>query len=346
MKDLLFKAAVLHKLNEPLNLQTICLPEITQPGSILVKILCTAICGSQVGEMLGVKGPDRYLPHLLGHEALVEVIDSFDSKIVKNGDYAIAHWMKGSGRSGGSLKYKSGNSQINAGEIATFSEFALVSENRLTPMEANLVEEFGPELLCTVGCAYLTAYGVIRNDIGLGNMEQVLLVGGGGVCQAMVILLLSLGVENITVIEQNKNRQGYLARLGVQSVFETFDEVRASKRLYTAIAEFTGRPREIELSYQSLNKDGVLALIGVTPVGQKISLDPMPLHYGQKIVGVYGGGSEPNLDIPKILDLLGKNKMLIKNLNHEILSLSQINQGIEFVKNALVSGRVVIKMHQ
>jgi hypothetical protein len=33
-----------------------------------VKIHFTGICGSQIGEINGVKGPDQYLPHLLGHE--------------------------------------------------------------------------------------------------------------------------------------------------------------------------------------------------------------------------------------------------------------------------------------
>ena len=38
-------------------------------GKALVEIKSTRICGSQLGEIDGVKGLDHYLPHLLGHEA-------------------------------------------------------------------------------------------------------------------------------------------------------------------------------------------------------------------------------------------------------------------------------------
>ena len=34
------------------------------------------MCGSQLGEIDGVKGKDKYLPHLLGHEAVGEVIET------------------------------------------------------------------------------------------------------------------------------------------------------------------------------------------------------------------------------------------------------------------------------
>ena len=39
-------------------------------GQVLVKVLYTSICGAQINEIDGAKGPDKFLPHLLGHEAL------------------------------------------------------------------------------------------------------------------------------------------------------------------------------------------------------------------------------------------------------------------------------------
>ena len=42
---------------------------------MLVKIFYSGICGSQLGEIIGTKGKDKYLPHLMGHEATGEVID-------------------------------------------------------------------------------------------------------------------------------------------------------------------------------------------------------------------------------------------------------------------------------
>ena len=43
-------------------------PRNLDVGQVLVELQCSGICGSQLGEIDGVKGPDRYLPHLMGHE--------------------------------------------------------------------------------------------------------------------------------------------------------------------------------------------------------------------------------------------------------------------------------------
>ncbi len=61
-------AAVLVEQRKPLEIAEIEVPVLCF-GQVLVHIKATRICGSQLGEIDGVKGPDRYLPHLLGHEA-------------------------------------------------------------------------------------------------------------------------------------------------------------------------------------------------------------------------------------------------------------------------------------
>ena len=45
------------------------LPETLDVGQVLVKVLYTTICGAQINEIAAAKGPDKFLPHLLGHEA-------------------------------------------------------------------------------------------------------------------------------------------------------------------------------------------------------------------------------------------------------------------------------------
>ena len=62
------KAAILVEQNQPLVVAEVELPEALGVGQVLVKIHYSGICGSQLGEIDGVKGEDRFLPHLLGHE--------------------------------------------------------------------------------------------------------------------------------------------------------------------------------------------------------------------------------------------------------------------------------------
>ena len=63
------KAAILAESRKPLVLDEITLPDALEAGQVLVKVLFTSICGAQINEIEAVKGPDKFLPHLLGHEA-------------------------------------------------------------------------------------------------------------------------------------------------------------------------------------------------------------------------------------------------------------------------------------
>ena len=69
------KAAILVELNKPLVVDEISLPESLDVGQVLVKVHCSGICGSQLGEIGGVKGTDKFLPHLLGHEGTATVVE-------------------------------------------------------------------------------------------------------------------------------------------------------------------------------------------------------------------------------------------------------------------------------
>ena len=83
------KAAVLTAIGKPLELMDITLPEALAVGQVLVKIHYSGICGSQLGEIEGVKGKDDYLPHLLGHEASGVVTETGPGvRSVKSGDHA------------------------------------------------------------------------------------------------------------------------------------------------------------------------------------------------------------------------------------------------------------------
>ncbi|NDD14923.1 MAG: dehydrogenase, partial [Betaproteobacteria bacterium] len=68
------QAAILVGQGKPLEVAEIDLPASLDVGQVLVEFAFSGICGSQLGEIDGVKGPDRWLPHLLGHEASGHVV--------------------------------------------------------------------------------------------------------------------------------------------------------------------------------------------------------------------------------------------------------------------------------
>ena len=102
-------------------------------GQVLVKIIYTSICGSQLMEIEGKRGKDKYLPHLLGHEAsgIVIRVGPGVTKF-KPEDKVVASWIKTDNKiyEGFKVNIKD-NKKINAGPITTFSNYSVIYQNRL-----------------------------------------------------------------------------------------------------------------------------------------------------------------------------------------------------------------------
>ena len=172
------RAAVLVESRKPLVIMDINLPKELKSGQVLVRLITSGICGAQINEVDAVKGPDNFLPHLLGHEGLAEVLAISDiTSKVKVGDFVILHWRPGSGIQSETPFYTSGNIEINAGWVTTFNEHAIVSENRITKIEVN----FNELLMPLLGCALTTAWGVLENEAKLLEGDNLLIFGSGGV---------------------------------------------------------------------------------------------------------------------------------------------------------------------
>ena len=90
-----------------------------------------------------------------------------------------------------------------------------------------------------------------------------------------------------------------------------------------------------------MNRTGILALVGVTKVGLKVTIDPMPLHYGKEVVGIYGGNAKPNRDIPLLAQVLSGSEST-KKLQFKEFLLDQVDTAIQVLRNGSFTGRVTL----
>ena len=138
----------------------------------------SGICGAQINEIDAVKGLDKFLPHLLGHEGVGTVLEIGPGvTTVKSGDQVVLHWRPSSGIQSQTPEYRWGEKKVNAGWVTTFNTHAVISENRLTVIPKSL----DMRVATLLGCAVTTAFGVVDNDAKIKIGQSVLIFGIGGV---------------------------------------------------------------------------------------------------------------------------------------------------------------------
>ena len=348
MLPIKIKAAILVEQHKPLELAEIESPDRLRFGQVLVKVLYSGICGAQINEIEGAKGPDKFLPHLLGHEGCATVLETGEGvRTVKKGDRVVMHWRPSNGIQSETPTYLWNGRKVNAGWVTTFNDYAIVSENRLTPIPA----DFDPKLAPLFGCAITTAIGVINNNaqVKVGQSVVVFGVGGVGLCIAQAAQLVSANpIVAIDVVDSKlemAKRFGATHCINSKKVTDVEKAIRGIVGAQGAdvIVETTGIARVIESAYGLTQPKGKTILVGVPRKGDNISIYSLPLHFKKILTGSEGGDSEPHNDIPRYMRLVQAGRFKLDGLITHEFSLAKINEAIQLVK-AGEAGRILVTM--
>ncbi|MBT5747017.1 MAG: zinc-binding dehydrogenase [Gammaproteobacteria bacterium] len=341
------KAAILVEQRKPLVIDEIELPDSLDVGQVLVKIHYSGICGSQLGEIDGAKGDDRFLPHLLGHEASATVVEvGMGVKQVSSGDVVVLHWRKGEGVEGAPPKYRWRGETVNAGWLTTFNEYAIVSENRMTPIP----NESDLDVAALFGCAVTTGFGVVENNAEVRIGESVVVYGAGGVGLNIVQAAALAGAYPIIAVDLFDNRLELAKEMGATHLINatSVDAIPSIQKAVGAqgvdvFIDNTGQPAIIEQGYQITQPQGRVILVGVPKIGNNINIYSLPLHFGKVLSGSHGGEAIPQEDIPRLLRLYLKGRIELRDLITNRYSLDEVNLAIEHMRSGEVKGRCIIK---
>ncbi len=316
------KAAILEKIGAPLTVADVEIGEIIHAngardrllkrGQVFVRVLCSGICGSQLQEIDGIKGNPDHLPHLLGHEGCGIVLAAGEGvTTVKEGDKVVMHWRKGDGIEGERVFYQWDGIEkpqlwVKAGPITTFSEYAVVSENRLTAIPQDIPND----LAALLGCALSTAISIVEKEAKPKIGDVVSVIGCGG-----------LGLSIVFALTMRRNELWHVYGI---------DRVATKRHLVEQfhLAQFTT---------QAFASDVVIDTVGNKPVGNAryISLQKN---------GTSAGGFNPSKDIPRYCEMFRHGTLdgYEKIITHRI-PLDQINDGIQLMRDGK-AGRVLIEM--
>jgi S-(hydroxymethyl)glutathione dehydrogenase/alcohol dehydrogenase len=333
-----FKAAVLVKLNSPLEIIDLRFP-VLQENQILVRNIYSGICRSQLMEIQGKRGFDNWIPHLLGHEGygIVEEIGNSVKKFKKD-DKVILSWIKGYGTQSTNPNYLSlEGKKVNSGKISTFSEYTVTSECFLAKVPVG----FDEKVLPFFGCAFLTGAGMAIRNITKQH-RKIAILGFGGVGSSAALALASRIGLDIHIIEESEEKRVLAKNLG----FEKIISKKAAENLvdyFDLCIESAGSIESIELGFKIISTKGKMIFASHPDSEKKITIDPYDLIKGKQIQGSWGGGSHLDEDISHVAKLFLESGRNMELLVGQMFNLQDINDAFVYLAKGL-SGRPVLCM--
>jgi len=343
-------AAVLSEINKPLIIEELLIPEL-KDGQALVKIAYSGICHSQLNEIRGLKGEDKFLPHTLGHEAsgVVEAVGS-NVKKVKPGDRVVLTWIKGSGLDAPSALYKrSDGSIVNSGAISTFMTKAVISENRLV----KIPDEMPLREAALLGCAVPTGAGIIIHTAKVSQSDTVAIFGMGGIGLSALLAAKLKQAPVIIAVDIFENKLERAMQLGAthiinakkQKALSEISKITGGRGVDYAI-ECAGVKESMEVAFKSVRDNGGLCIIaGNLPWGKEISINPFDLIKGKRITGTWGGESSVDKDILFYAEQYLSGRFKIDLLVDNEFRIGDINKVCKETDFSGV-GRILINMSQ
>ena len=326
------RAAILETLGSPLAIRNIEVPPLLH-GQVLVQIFFSGVCRSQLMEVRGARGPDQWLPHLLGHEGSGQVLEVGKGVTkVKPGDEVILGWIKGVGLDAPGAKYQCNGQVVNSGMVTTFSNHTIVSESRVVKKPLDLPRD----VAVLFGCALPTGTGMIFNELPPADGSSVVVLGLGGIGLSALIALSTFACKQIIAIDLSDEKLALAKSFGASHVLNAhqanvIDQVlKITEGGADICIESAGTVASIEFGFALIRKGGgKLLFASHPPEGDMIRLAPHELISGKQIAGSWGGGSRPDRDIPRMCELISKGKIPLDRLLTKRYRLEEINEALD-----------------
>jgi S-(hydroxymethyl)glutathione dehydrogenase/alcohol dehydrogenase len=360
------KAAVLYEPNKPLVIEDLKLAP-PKAGEVRVKVAANGCCHSDLHVMTGdMRMP---LPIVLGHEGagiVLEVGPGVSS--VKEGDHVVLsfspvcghcfsctqgapHLCETRPKSMGTLLDGTTRLQKNGSEIFHFAFLASFAEETVVPESCaiKIRDDMPLDRACFVGCGTMTGVGAAINTAQVQPGTTVAVIGCGGVGLNVIQGAALAGARQIIAIDLLPNKLDFAKTFGATHFVNP-----AKDDAFKAVMDLTGgrgvdygfevisTAKTIELAFKMTARRGTCTIVGVSPEGARVSLNPNVFTMMEKrLIGSYYGSTRPRIDMPRLVELYLEKKIKIDELVSRTFSLDQVNEAYDLLKNGEVARSVV-----
>lgn len=341
------KAAILHKLGQPLVIDEVPIPE-PGPGEVLVRTKACGICATDL-HILSGWGYEPTLPFIMGHEpagvvhALGPGVTGFapGDRVVPN----IFHTC-------GNCRYCRTNRETlctNLGGIlgvlkhqGAYAEYFKVPARQLFHLPATIAFADGAVIADAVVCAM----HALKQRAHVYPGDHVLVIGVGGVGLSVLQAARAAGAHVIATdiyeakLAQARQMGAFALPFTDQPLLAEQVKAATGGEGVDVVFDCHGAEQTIAQGVNALRKNGRLVIIGYTQ--ERWPLAPQWMsRFELEIVGSRSGGRQDTADA---IDLVASRQW--QSIVSDRFPLAQINDALALLKSGKALGRIVVTMDE
>ncbi|MEE8076075.1 MAG: zinc-dependent dehydrogenase [Candidatus Binatia bacterium] len=333
--------------NRDVRLEEMPVPSIG-PGELLVRIMASGICGTDVMEWYRTKKA----PLVLGHEIAGEVarVGEGPSRYRPGDRVFVSHHVPCN-----RCRYcLSGHHSVcDTLRQTHFDPGGFAEYIRVPKINVDVGTFLLPEELSFEEGSFIEPVACVVRAQGLAGMKpnQSVLVIGSGISGLLHIQMArALGAARVVATDINEFRLKMAESLGADTTISAREDVPArlreanDGRLADLVIVCSGAPQAIQQALETVERGGTLLFFAPAPEGVGVSIPLYEFWRNEVTISTSYAGSPQ--DITKAIEMLRNHSLQVREMITHRLGISEAGTGFQLVAAARDSMKVIIEPQQ
>lgn len=350
------RAAIVTESGGPLEIIDDLEVEAPRPGYVRVRITHCGVCHSDAHSIDG--GFGNLLPIIVGHEAagIVDAVGEGVSHVAPGDPVALTPmpacgrclyccsghpaccddargWMSGLFADGTTPFRWRGQDVYRGNGLGGWTELTVLPAAGVVPVPADTPLEYA----CLLACSIQTGLGAVLNTAQVRAGDTVLVMGLGGVGQAIVQAARIAGATRIIASDPIPARRDVASRLGATETLDpaTGDIVAEARRITGGPGvdhafDAVGSPALVRMGVKATRPGGATVLVGAFKPDDRLDgISPNQLIGQEKrLLGCNVGTAYAPRDYPRFLDMWRAGLLLMEPMVTRLRPLEEVNEAL------------------
>lgn len=325
------------------------------PGEVLVRILASGVCHTDLHVALGNAGDD--FPYLLGHEGF-GVVEALGAGVETPavGQRVILCWrapclrcrfcLRGELELCGNVLTPATRARVVSDgtlltpvlRLGTFTTHTVVMAAQAIPIGDGVPPEAG----CLVGCGVMTGVGSALRTAAVRPGSTVAVFGCGGVGTSVIQGARLANADRIIAVDLSAAKLELARRFGATDAVDASatDAVAAVRELTGGRGvdyafDVVGVPDTLRQALAACDQSGTCTLVGVPPPRAELALPLSELFgYRRRVLVSWYGNCLGTRDFPLLAQWYREGKLLLDELVSERIRLDQVGDAFAAMRQA------------